>query len=120
MGEGVECSPGNSFTPAVQQNGSSSQHVLRRFSRERQQQYVIRPDAELNEICDAVNDRASLACSGPGNNKMRSVDRGHGLELSVVQFFLIINSEPLRMNKVQVIRRELLESELFHSSSESY
>ena len=102
---------------AVKQDRGTAHHILRRLAGKRKQENVVRLDPELHKIRNAIHHRTRLACSGTCNDQVRTVRRRYRLVLCGVQLFLINDSETLRVNKMQVVRGKLLESEFLHSKT---
>ena len=76
-----------------QKVGDAVEHLARGFVGEGEQQDVARIDAVLEQVGDAIGERARLAGAGAGDDEQRARRRRHGGVLLLVQLARVIDAD---------------------------
>ena len=84
IGKGVKRPAGNLVAAAVDQQTGAADHLLGGAPGESEQEDRARIDALIDQMGDAVDQRASLAGAGAGDDQQRPLDRGRRLVLRLV------------------------------------
>ena len=87
VGERMERPARDLFAARIEQHGGAAEHLLGRAAREGEQQDRFRLHAQLDEIGNAVGDRAGLAGARARDDEVRTVHGGGGLVLRRVEPF---------------------------------
>jgi len=92
VGERMKGSARDLVAAAIDKQTGAPQHLLRGPAGECQQQDRTGIDADIDEMGNAIDQRAGLAGAGAGDNQQRSLDRRGRLVLSGVELFAIIEA----------------------------
>ena len=91
VADGVERPAPEAVRAVGQEVGDALQHLAGGLVGEGQQEDVLRLDAVLQEVGDAVGQRARLAATRPGDDEHRPRPGGDGLALLGVEFAGVVD-----------------------------